>query len=163
MSATCRPSKLLTWNHVGLSASGQLHHGDALSWPAWQPWREIPAYIEGFWTGRAWAAYRIPIFIAYLAFVILTAWWPYPKNFAHVIALSAAVLIGMQFWYADQGGVYVLWYLPLLLLLVFRPNLSERRPAEINGDTDWLARAGRRMRRWMGGWLQPREPVARVH
>ena len=49
----------------------------------------------------------------------------------------------MQFWYADQGGVYVLWYLPLLLLLVFRPNLSDRRPPPINPDSDWLFRVGR--------------------
>ena len=27
-----------------------------------------------------------------------------------------------------------------LVLLVFRPNLAERRPAEINPDTDWLSR-----------------------
>jgi hypothetical protein len=135
---------------------------DALSWPAWQPWRDIPANIEGFWTGSAWAAYRIPVFIAYLAFVILTACWPYPKNLAHVIALSAAVLIGIQFWYADQGGVYVLWYLPLLLVLVFRPNLSERRPLQINAETDWLTRAGRALRRWLGGWLQPQERMVRA-
>ena len=45
-----------------------------------------------------------------------------------VIALSAAVLIGVQFWHGDRGGVYVLWYLPLLLLMVFRPNLSAHEP-----------------------------------
>ena len=59
---------------------------------------------------------------------IATAFWPTPKNLAHVIALSAAVLIGIQFWYAEQGGIYVLWYLPFLLVLVFRPNLLDRRP-----------------------------------
>ena len=62
--------------------------------------------------------------IAYVALVILTGFWPMPKNLGHVIALSAALLIGIQFWYADQGGVFVLWYLPLLLLLMFRPNLT---------------------------------------
>jgi len=49
----------------------------------------------------------------------------------------------IQFWYADQGGVYVLWYLPLLLLLVFRPNLADRRAPEINPDNDWLHRLRR--------------------
>src|SRR5262249_28464512 len=58
------------------------------------------------------------------------------KNLAHVLALSAAVLVGMQFWYADQGGVYILWYLPLLLLLVFRLNLSDRCPLPILPETD---------------------------
>ena len=58
--------------------------------------------------------------------------------------LGAAVLIGIQFWYADKGGLYILWYLPLLLLLVFRPNLSERVPPPIQTETDWLHRLGRR-------------------
>ena len=57
------------------------------------------------------------------------------------------MVIGVQFWYADQGGVYVLWYLPLLLLMVFRPNLSDRRPPLINPETDWLRRGLRSIRK----------------
>ena len=82
-----------------------------------------------------------------MAFVIVTVFWPTPRNLGQVIAQTAAVPIGVQFWYADQGGVYVLWYLPLLLMMVFRPNLSERRPPLINPDTDWLRRAIRIARR----------------
>ena len=85
--------------------------------------------------------------VAYAAFVIATLFWPAPKNMAHVLALSAAHLIGIQFWYPDQGGVYVLWYLPLLLLLVFRPNLADRRPPALDPETDWLARLGRALGR----------------
>ena len=59
-----------------------------------------------------------------------------------MIALSAAVLIGIQFWCADNGGVYVLWYLPFLLLLAFRPNLSAAQPSPLRED--WLKRLGRR-------------------
>jgi hypothetical protein len=94
----------------------------------------------------AWA-YRMPVFVACMALTVTTAFWPSPKNLAHVLALSAAALIGVQFWYADQGGVYVLWYLPLLLLIVFRPNLSDRRPLPINSETDWLFRLGRLLQR----------------
>jgi hypothetical protein len=129
----------------------------------WQPWL-IPATTESFWqgihgTGVHWA-YRIPIFIAYLAFVLTTILWPAPKNLGHVLALSAAVLIGLQFWYADHGGVYVLWYLPLLLLLAFRPNLSDRLPAPIPPDADWLHRWSRRLKP-LGGLLLrlPESPV----
>jgi hypothetical protein len=108
------------------------------------PWRPPDGVMEGIWQGRSlhWA-YRLPIFLAYIAFVGTTAIWPAPKDLAHVIALTAAVLIGIQFWYADQGGVYVLWYLPLLLLLVFRPNLSACQPQP--PGQDWLARLGRRL------------------
>jgi len=112
------------------------------SLPDWQPW--LPPTTKGFWTGMEWAwAYRMPVFVGCMALTVATAFWPAPKNLAHVLALSAAALVGVQFWYADQGGVYVLWYLPLLLLLVFRPNLSDRRPLPINSETDWLFRLGR--------------------
>jgi hypothetical protein len=108
----------------------------------WLPWGE-PA-TESFWTGIH-AAYRLPVFIAYFAFVLATAVWPSPKNLARLLALSAATLIGLQLWYADQGGVYVLWYVPLLLLLAFRPNLQDHRPPPIVAETDWLGRS----RRWL--------------
>src|SRR5262245_13502801 len=127
---------------------------------AWQPWK-VPD-TEGFWTGIH-AAYRIPVFVSYVVFIVATAVWPWPKNLAHLLALSAAAIIGIQFWYADQGGVYVLWYLPLLMLLVFRPNLADRRPQEINADTDWLTR----LRRSVAGVLLPgtrrREPAHSIN
>ena len=130
----------------------------------WQPWKTPTT--EGFWlwihgTGVHWA-YRIPVFIAYLAFVLTTGFWPSPKNLAHLLALSAAVLIGIQFWYADQGGVYVLWYLPLLLLLAFRPNLADRRPRVIVTETDWLSRFGRAIGRAAVWLVRGPEPLARI-
>jgi hypothetical protein len=128
----------------------------ALALTDWQPFRVPQA--EGFWRGVHWA-YRTPVFIAYAAFVLTTAVWPAPKNLAHVLALSAAALIGIQFWYADQGGVYVLWYLPLLLLLVFRPNLSDRRPPPLQRETDWLARLARWLTGRIEGTLKAPEPV----
>jgi hypothetical protein len=119
----------------------------ALAVPDWQPWRLEPIVnSEGVWRDIHWA-YRMPVFIAYLTFVVATAFWPTPKNLGHVLALSAAALIGMQFWYADRGGMYVLWYLPLLLLLVFRPNLSDRLPPAVQPETDWLHRLGRALAR----------------
>ncbi len=125
----------------------------------WQAWKAPTS--ESIWQGIHWA-YRIPVFIAYSAFVITTAFWPAPKNLAHVLALSAAVLIGVQFWYADQGGVYVLWYLPLLLLLTFRPNLSDRRPPVIVPENDWLTTQGRRLKHLALQLVKFPEPTARV-
>jgi hypothetical protein len=80
-----------------------------------------------------------------------------------VISLSAAVFIGIQFWYADQGGSYVLWYLPLLMLLVFRPNLSDRRPPPIQPETDWLVRLRRAAARWAARLFKASEPLVRAH
>jgi hypothetical protein len=127
---------------------------------AWQAWR-VPKE-EGFWMGLHWA-YRIPVFVAYVAFVIATAFWPTPKNLAHLVALSAAVLIGIQFWYADQGGIYILWYLPFLLVLVFRPNLSDRRPLPIVTERDWLCRLGRLLGRFVYWLLRLPQPMMPAH
>lgn len=119
------------------------HLSIALSLSDWQAWK-VPQ-TEGLWAGVHWA-YRMPVFILYMAFVVLTVFWPRPRNLAQVIAQTAAVVIGVQFWYADQGGVYVLWYLPLLLMMFFRPNLSERRPPLIDPEADRLRRWARTIR-----------------
>ena len=128
----------------------------ALSLPDWQPWR-VPD-TESIWKGAHWA-YRIPIFVLFVAFLAGVAVWPAPKNLSHLIALSAAVLIGVQFWHADRGGVYVLWYLPIVLLMVFRPNLSTAEPPE--PGTGLMARwAGAAWRRIRPGPSPPKELAA---
>jgi hypothetical protein len=79
-----------------------------------------------FWT---WIdpSYRLPVLIAFFAFVGVTSFWPANKNLGQLIALSAAVLVASQFWYLDAGGTLILLYLPLILLMMFRPNLSAKR------------------------------------
>lgn len=124
--------------------------------PAWLPWF-YDQTLPSFWQSMDWV-YRVPVFIVFLAFVLATLFWPAPKNLAHVMALSAAHLIGIQFWYPDQGGVYVLWYLPFLLLLVFRPNLSASRPPLLR-ENDWLARWQQAAVRWLRKLLRLREPA----
>ncbi|MBL8794971.1 MAG: hypothetical protein JNM56_13765 [Planctomycetia bacterium] len=132
----------------------------ALPLGGWQ--QSVPRGTEGFWAG-VHLAYRIPVFVVYLAFATATLFWPRPKNLAHLVALSAALLLGVQFWYADRGGSYVLWYLPLLLLLVFRPNLTERQPTAIHPDADWLHRLGRNSLRLLKRIMRVPEPTVAVH
>ncbi|MSR55863.1 MAG: hypothetical protein EXS09_21710 [Gemmataceae bacterium] len=124
----------LTVSALSLAATGTLllfsgELREYLRWTMsladWQAWKVPNA--EGLWQGSHWA-YRLPVFIAYMAFIVLTMFWPTPRNLAQVIAQTSAVIIGVQFWYADQGGVYVLWYLPFVLLMVFRPSLTDVRP-----------------------------------
>jgi hypothetical protein len=145
---------------IGLALAQQGQFEDsiqmALRSAAWQPW--LPPSAEGFWTASIWA-YRIPVFLVFLAFVVMTMFWPYPKNLAHVIALSAAVFVGTQWWCGDQGGMYVLWYMPLMLLLVFRPNLQDRAPPPIVVESDWLYRGLRGMARGVRRLLRRSEPV----
>jgi hypothetical protein len=104
------------------------------------------------------------VFIAFAATLVTSVVWPTSKNLAHLIALSAAVLIGIQFWYSDHGGVYALWYLPLLLLLVFRPNLTDRRPPLVptTGGQGRLARLLAAFGRFLVWMVRPPETPARV-
>lgn len=88
--------------------------------------------IEAPPTGSFWAgiedSYRLPVLIGYLALVILTSLWPAEKNLGELIALTAALLVASQFWYLDEGGTLVVLYLPIVLLMMFRPNLVAKRP-----------------------------------
>lgn len=74
---------------------------------------------------------RIPL--AALFFVMLTAMTvlPRPRNLENLLANSAALVVAAQLWYPDDIGTYVLWYLPLLLLVIFRPRLDRFVPPEI--------------------------------
>jgi hypothetical protein len=124
-----------------------------LSLPEWQPW-QVPQ-TESIWTGAHWA-YRMPIFVLFVSFVAVVTVWPSPKNLSHLIALSAAILIGIQFWHGDRGGVYVLWYLPLLLLMVFRPNLTLAEPPRPEPGTGLMARLASVA--WRRVWPRPEPP-----
>jgi hypothetical protein len=119
----------------------------ALNLPEWQPWKSPNIESESVWRGAHWA-YRMPIFVLFVAFLCGITIWPKPKNLSHLIALSAAVLIGVQFWHGDRGGVYVLWYMPLLIMMVFRPNLvMAEPPALVQGSGFMFRLAGAAWRR----------------
>ncbi len=85
----------------------------------------------GFWVADAHhPMYAIPVFAAFLVVVAILTIWPRQKNLEHLIAHSTAIIVGTQFWYPQKGGVYLLWYLPLLLLVVFRPSLAHLTPPQ---------------------------------
>lgn len=86
-----------------------------------------PPHSGSFWSGID-ASYRLPVLVAYLSLVLITMLWPEEKNLGELIALSAALLVASQFWYLEKGGTLILLYLPLVLLMMFRPNLASKRP-----------------------------------
>jgi hypothetical protein len=100
--------------------------GAVIDWPALSI-RENQS--GGFWQPEI-NAYRLPVKVAFFAGVIVISIWPRHKTLEHLIANSAAIIIGTQFWYPQQGGVYSLWYVPLLLVVIFRPTLSHLLPPE---------------------------------
>ena len=88
-------------------------------------WHVDPPDIRGFWegpwppsAGRSWR-----LFVAMCGSMAL---WPAQKNLGSLLACSAAIMLGTQFWKAYEGGTFMAWYLPLLILTIFRPNLEDR-------------------------------------
>lgn len=95
----------------------------------------------GFWSLYN-PAYRIPVFATFMTLLTALSIWPLRKNVEHLLAHSTAVVVATQFWYPHQGGIYVLWYLPLMLVVTFRPRLNhlpmEQQPPDtrvaVSGD-----------------------------
>ncbi len=82
--------------------------------------------LSGIW-GLGWEPmYRLPILVAFLILSGFLAIWPAQKNLGTLIGCTGAVMVGAQFWHAYGGGLYIAWFLPLLLLTIFRPNLEDR-------------------------------------
>ena len=89
----------------------------------------LPAFDEknlgGIW--QYWnKIYRIPILALFLCFAFGLAFWPAQKNLGTLISCSAAVMLGTQFWHPTISGLAMAWYLPFVLLTIFRPNLEDR-------------------------------------
>jgi hypothetical protein len=81
--------------------------------------------LVGFWAYHE-EAFRIPVLAAFVALCASLVLWPAEKNLGTLLSCSAAVMLGAQFWIAQCGGLYMAWYLPLLILTSFRPNLEDR-------------------------------------
>ena len=96
--------------------------------------------LEGFWAlpGND-PVFRLPVLAAFIALIATLAIWPAPKNLGTLLSCSATVLLASQFWKAHNGGLFMAWYLPVLLLTVFRPNL-ENRVALLVLEADWFPR-----------------------
>ncbi len=124
-----RLAQLLAWSRLGLSEAG------------------------GFWASRV-QAFRIPVIAAFVALCCSFALWPPQKNFGTLLSGSAAVMLAVQFWHPYQGGLYVAWYLPLLVLTIFRPNLEDRVAvnAVSEGWFPWRTRV------WLAAWWEDWAP-----
>lgn len=94
----------------------------------------------GFWTEEL-NYYRIPVVVTFFLMLIGLTIWPRRKQLEHLTAFSAAIIVAIQFWYPVQGGVYLLWYLPLLLVVVFRPRLVHLQPYSDAAESERAGKA----------------------
>lgn len=93
--------------------------------------------LGGVW-GRYWNAYyRLPVFALFIGLSFSFIVWPAQKNLGTLLSCSAALMIGTQFWHAHSGGMALAWYLPVLLLTIFRPNLEDRVAVEVVRTSRW--------------------------
>jgi hypothetical protein len=106
----------------------------------WLPYQDG---LEGIWRLGWNPVYRIPVLAAFIAMCGTLAIWPAQKNLGTLLSCSAAVMVATQFWHGFGGGLYIGWYLPLLLLTIFRPNLEDRIALVVLGD----------------GWRLPRRSI----
>ena len=89
-------------------------------------WQPLMEGLEGIWAlgwDRVW---RLPLLIAFIVLSVSFAVWPTQKDIGVLIAYSAVVMIGVQFWHGFGGGLFAAWYLPMMLLVFFRTNLTGR-------------------------------------
>lgn len=96
--------------------------------PDWIAWNQPNQASESIWTIVPWA-YRIPFFVLHLVLTVLPMLRFHHMDMSRLLAQSTMMLAGIQWWLADRGGVHVLWFWPLLLLVVFRPPTIETAPA----------------------------------
>jgi hypothetical protein len=80
---------------------------------------------DGFWTVDD-MFYRMPILVLFAVVCFGALPVPSHKHLATLIGGSALLILGVQFFQLHQGGLYLSWYLPLLILTIFRPNLEDR-------------------------------------
>jgi hypothetical protein len=94
--------------------------------------------LAGFWNYYE-PIYRLPLLAAFGVLSLSFALWPAQKNLGTLMCCTAAVMVAAQFWHRYNGGTFMAWYLPLLLLTIFRPNLEDRVAAAVLGE-GWFPR-----------------------
>ncbi len=90
-------------------------------------WRclKLDREMDGFWSNHD-EVYRIPVIVAFFVMLLTLTILPRQKNLEHLLGHSTAIIVATQLWYPQQGGTYVLWYLPLVLAVMFRPRLTNQ-------------------------------------
>jgi len=94
--------------------------------------------LAGFWNYYE-PIYRLPLLVAFFVLSFSFALWPAQKNLGTLMCGTAAIMVAAQFWHRFYGGTYMAWYLPLLLLTIFRPNLEDRVALAVLGQ-GWFPR-----------------------
>ena len=94
--------------------------------------------IQGIWELGWDPIFRLPAFGLFIVMSFTFALWPAQKNLGTLLSCSAAIMVATQFWHGYGGGLFLGWFLPLMLLTIFRPNLEDRVALSVLGE-GWLS------------------------
>jgi hypothetical protein len=110
--------------------------------PMFALWAPRVEGLHGIWALGWDPWFRLPVIVACGVLSIGYIWWPAHKNLGTLLSCSSAMMLAVQFWhgFGDGGGMYMAWYLPLLLMTVFRPNLEDRVALTVLGEGWFLRR-----------------------
>ena len=90
-----------------------------------------PQEFRGLWALGWNPIWRLPVIVGFAILAAFFSIWPARKNLGTLMSSSAALMVAAQFWHGYGGGLYIAWFMPLLLLVIFRPNLQDRIAAKV--------------------------------
>lgn len=94
--------------------------------------------LDGIWGPNGIdPLFRLPVLVAFVLLSSSFVFWPSRKNFGSLICGTAALMVAAQFWHGNGGGLFMAWFLPFVLLTIFRPNLDDRIATKVvrGGDS----------------------------
>jgi hypothetical protein len=111
-------------------------------------WFPLMEGLEGIWDSGIPAFFRLPVLVAFIILSLSFSLWPARKTLGTLVCGSAAIMLAAQFWHGYGGGLYMAWFLPPVLLTIFRPNVDDRIATKVVRPN------------WMGTTKTPATPVA---
>lgn len=106
--------------------------GDHLRW-MYGLWLPRMDGLEGIWRpgGRIEPDFRLPVLVGFILLSASFVFWPSRKNLGSLMCGTAAIMLAAQFWHGNGGGLFMAWFLPFVLLTIFRPNLDDRIAVQV--------------------------------
>ncbi len=89
-------------------------------------WFPMMEGLAGIWGTGIPAYFRLPVLVGFIILSLSFSFWPARKTLGTLMCGSAAIMLAAQFWHGYGGGLYMAWFLPAVLLTIFRPNVDDR-------------------------------------
>lgn len=100
-------------------------------------WSPAMKDLQGIWGLGINPIFRLPVLVGFILLSTSFAFWPTRKNLGTLMCGTAAIMLAAQFWHGYGGGLYMSWFLPCVLLTIFRPNLDDRIGTKVVSPSWW--------------------------